>query len=49
MYLDVGVVLAGGAPLTSTTLLLAVFVKLRVANNGDSPALVDQSHGCHAI
>lgn len=47
--LDVGVVLAGGAPLTSTALLFSVLIELRVAEDGHSPALIDQSHGCRTI
>lgn len=49
IYLDVGVVLAGGAPLASASLFLAVFIKLGVAKDGHSSALVDQGHSRHAI
>lgn len=49
MYLDVRVVFAGGAPLTSTPLFFAVFVKLGVAEDGYSFAVVDQSHSSHAV
>lgn len=48
-YLDVGVVLARGAPLASAALLLAVLVKLRVAEDGHSSALVNQSQRSHAV
>lgn len=47
--LDVRVVFAGGAPLPSTALLLPVLVKLRVSEDGHSPALVDQRQGRHAV
>lgn len=48
-HLDVGVVLAGGAPLASTSLLFAVFIKLWVAKDGHSSALVNQGHSCNTI
>lgn len=48
-HLDVGVVLAGGAPLAGAALLLAVLVELGVAQDGHPPALVDQRHGRHAV
>lgn len=49
IYLDVGVVLAGGAPLASTSLLFAVFIKLWVAKDGHSSALVNQGHSCNTV
>lgn len=49
MYLDVGVVLAGGAPLTSASFFFAVFIKLWVAKDGHSSALIDQGHSCYTI
>lgn len=47
--LDVGMVLAGGAPLPCASLLFAVLVELGVAQDGHPPALVHQGHGRHAI
>lgn len=49
MYLNVGVVLAGGAPLASTALFFAVFIKLWVAKDSNSFALIDKGHGRHTI
>lgn len=49
IYLDVGVVLAGGAPLASTSLLFAVFIKLWVAKDGHSSALINQGHSCNTV
>lgn len=40
---------AGGAPLPRTSLFFAVFVELRVAQDGHPPALVNQGHGRHAV
>lgn len=48
-HLDVGVVLARGAPLAGAALFLAVLVKLRVAEDGHSSALVNQGQGRHAV
>ena len=42
-------VLASGAPLSSTALFFAVLIKLGVAKDGNSPASIDQGHGRHAI
>lgn len=49
IYLNVGVVLAGGAPLAGTSLFFAVFIKLWVAQDGHSSALVNQGHSCETI
>lgn len=40
---------AGGAPLPRASLFFAVFVELRVSQDGHPPALVNQGHGRHAI
>lgn len=49
MYLNVGVVLAGGAPLASTALFFAVFIKLWVAKDSNSFSLIDKGYSCHTI
>lgn len=47
--LDVRVVLASGAPLAGTALLLAMFIEFRVTKNGHAAAFIDQGKGSAAI
>ena len=48
-YLDVGVLRTGGSPLSGTALLIAVFVELGFAEDGDAHALVLQRYGRAAV
>lgn len=48
-HLNVRVIFASGTPLPGTTLFLAMIVELRVAKDGDSPAIVEKRERCAAV